>query len=199
MSPSASGGRAPPPSVRITIKPASKETTLPTPLAIDAPLTTWYCDNCGGAIVQHSPGTPPEQTGVVAWQQPALQFAENPDERAQKSLATAYKVVHKIKCDNDRSDATWETDTLLGVEGLQLWSELLWNGPYQESFQLSTNTQLSPTLDLLYRFQVPFYEQARLYLRTQSAQEILGGRAVLSEDSWKRIIIEGSKEIEEGL
>jgi hypothetical protein len=169
------------------------------PIDIDAPLTTWYCDDCGGPIVRFSPGTPVEQTGVIAWQQPVTHHSGNPDEPSLRSPATKYKVLHKIKCDTNRSDATWEVETLLGVEGLQRWSELLWNGPAQDSFQLSANANLHPTLDLLYRFQVPYYEQGRPYLHTQSAQEIIGGRAVLKEDSWKNIITEGSREIEEGL
>ncbi|MEJ1116784.1 hypothetical protein WBN73_20960 [Paenarthrobacter sp. CCNWLY172] len=172
---------------------------MPSQVTIDAPLTTWYCDECGGAIVRYSPGTAVEQTGVVAWQQPVTHHSGNPDKPSQKSPATEYKVLHKIKCDTDRSDATWEVETLLGIAGLQRWSELLWNGPAQDSLQLSANASLHPTLDLLYRFQVPYYEQARQYLRTQSAQEIIGGRAVLEEKEWQQIITEGSREIEEGL
>ncbi|AOY74227.1 hypothetical protein ARZXY2_4728 (plasmid) [Arthrobacter sp. ZXY-2] len=166
---------------------------------IDAPLTTWYCDDCGGTVIRYSPGTAVEQTGVVAWQQPSNQYSENPDELTLRRPATEYKVLHKITCDTNRSAATWEVESLLGIEGLQRWSELLWNGPAQESFQVGANASLYPTLDLLYRFQVPYYEQARQYLHTQSAQEILGGRAVLKEDSWKNIITEGTREIQEGL
>ncbi|MCY1676869.1 hypothetical protein OVA06_19550 [Pseudarthrobacter sp. SL88] len=170
------------------------------PAELDAPLTTWYCDDCGGPIIRHTPGTPVEQTGVISWRQTDNQYSEDPSELTLRKPPTEYKVRHNVSCDNPNdTDASYQLDTLLGVEGLQLWSELLWNGPAQRPFQVGANANLYPALDLLHRFQVPYYEQARQYFKTQSAQEIIGGRAVLKEDSWKNIIREGSQEIEEGL
>jgi len=114
-------------------------------------------------------------------------------------LAVAYKVLHKSKCDEILSDATWDADSLLGLEGLQRWSELLWNGASTDPFRLSAGSSLSPTVDLMFRFQIPYYEQARRYTHTESAQQIMGGRVVLSNDDWRQIITEGHQELEEDL
>lgn len=163
------------------------------PVAIDAPLTVWYCDVCDEPIVRTSEATrtdgrpgnvPPEKTGLVAWSNTRFKDKSLPE----RTISSDYKLVHVSTCDTNPNDATWHTDDLLGVEGLQRWSELLWNGAGTEPFQLAAGTTLNPSLDLLFRFQVPYYEQARRYLNTDAAHEILGGRVILSSEDWQEII-----------
>lgn len=173
-------------------------------IAIDAPLTVWYCDECDGPIVRTSesvwvdgtPGNvPAEKTGVITWNRPQVDVRENTDQLPERTLAVAYKVVHKRDCDFDRKGSSWETDLLLGTEGLLRWSELLWNGPDNEPYRFAPGTTLSPTLDLLFRFQVPYYEQARRYLSTEAARSLMGGRIVMDADDWQQVIKEGGREV----
>lgn len=174
---------------------------------IDEPLTVWYCDVCHDPILRTKeaesnygePGNvPPEKTGIITWSDPPRSKHEaDAEEAPERSLATDYKVVHKINCD-DLKGPSWETDQLLGTEGLQLWSELLWDGNDNDPVRLAPGTTLNPTLNLMFRFQVPYYEQARRYLNTEFAQGFLAGRIVISDEVYRTIIKEGSRELQEG-
>ncbi|MFF1254494.1 hypothetical protein ACFVYC_18640 [Pseudarthrobacter sp. NPDC058329] len=138
-----------------------------------------------------------EKTGIITWAYQQKNQDPATGEVPERSLATEYRVVHKITCD-DNSGYSWETDQLLGTKGLQQWSELLWDGKDTDPFCFAPGTTLNPTLDLLFRFQVPYYEQARRYLDTQTARELLDGRLILSDEGYQRVIIDGSRELEEG-
>lgn len=107
----------------------------------------------------------------------------------------AYKVVHKTDCDLDRRGSFWETDLLLGTEGLLRWSELLWNGLDNDPFLFASGTTINPMLDLMFRFQVPYYEQVRRYLSTDAARSLMAGRLVLDGDGWQQVIKEGGREV----
>jgi hypothetical protein len=173
-------------------------------VTIDPPLTFWYCDVCDELIYRNKeaetldekPGkVPPAKTGIVTWSDPPRSERDpSSDETPVRPLPTDYRVVHKITCD-DGTGVSWETDSLLGIEGLQLWSELLWHGKASEPLRLAPGTTLNPTMDLMFRFQVPHYEQARRYLNTQFAQSYLDGRVVLSDEGYKAIIKSGSLEL----
>lgn len=176
-------------------------------VTIDPPLTLWYCDVCGEHILRSREAealggelgnVPPEKTGIVVWSEPQLsEHDPESDETPEKSLPTDYTIVHKLTCDTT-TGPFWETDSLLGTEGLQLWSELLWHGNESEPLRFAPGTILNPTLDLMFRFQVPYYEQARRYLNTEFAHNYLQGRIVLSEEGYKAIIRNGSMELHEG-
>lgn len=171
---------------------------------IDEPLTLWYCDACDKPVLRTSEAftadgmlgnVPPEKTGVVAWEHPRRTFGSDGDVE-QRTLPRQFRVLHKITCDTNMSEATWETDRLLGPEGVQCWAELLWNGPTEDPLVWAPGTSLNPPMELLFRFQVPYYEQARRYLHTSVAQLLLGGRHIMEDAAWRRIITEGIRETE---
>lgn len=174
-------------------------------VVIDPPLTVWYCDSCGEQIhrTREAAGPenkgflPPEKTGLVAFENANRSKGVDKNAVPGKKLPEAYRVLHKNTCDLDPTDLTWETDSLMGTKGLQLWAEELWHGKDEEPISFAPGTSLTPALDLMFRFQVPYYEQARHYLDTQAAHRYLGGRFVLSDSEWQEIIELGSQERED--
>ncbi|MCU6481295.1 hypothetical protein [Arthrobacter sp. A2-55] len=147
---------------------------------IDPPLTIWYCDNCKGQITEPHAGT-------VSWNDPTV-VSDNVGV-VQNDFPEKFYILHKGACDNmQRLPKSHDLNTMLGVNGLQWWAGYLWNGPTTAPMNFVPGVDLKPAMELLYRLQVPYYEQARRYFNTSYSQYLTDSTTTFTESTLRGII-----------
>ncbi len=147
---------------------------------IDQPLSVWYCDECRQAI--NDPAD-----GMLVWSDPTDWGRAG--SQLERKFPNRFSIVHKTACDPfTENPSSMQLDEMLGVTGLQWWASNLWNGPTSDPKIFSGDFEAQAAMDLLYRLQVPYYEQARQYFDSSYASLDLSNRTVISEDILKGII-----------
>ncbi|OBH55021.1 hypothetical protein A5687_03340 [Mycobacterium mantenii] len=127
------------------------------------PLTAWKCDQCQEDITD--PGI-------------ALVTYRRDDQRRAYDFRLVHKNIDGRRCDPDNDDGfidSIELSQLLGADGLTDLLSLLSAGPYSDDRGVVRVLDFDGYTDLVRRVQIPFYEEARRYWRTQYTRELLGG------------------------
>lgn len=125
---------------------AGQTTPAQTSVVVDAPLTKWYCDECGGLIEGAA-------NGYVIWQ--VMDY--NP---------CNVKIVHHIRCNRSSSYCgSCALDEYVGHDGLSHILEWLSAGPIAKIGygDYCSVTDYDEYVDFVRRVQIPYYEQARRY------------------------------------
>lgn len=146
---------------------------------IDQPLTVWYCDECRLPIDHPT-------NGMLIWDDPTDWRKESSE--FERKMPVRFSIIHKVACDNRNDRQSMHLETMLGVTGLQWWASNLWNGPTAETMIFNGDFEAQAAMDLLYRLQVPYYEQARQYFDSSYASLELNNRTVISDEILKGII-----------
>ena len=118
------------------------------------PLTQWRCDVCHEPIESAA-------DGYVTWHTTEKDLREY-----------GFKIIHKMKCDDNEAPASAELQEFLGPDGLTYVLSHLSYGPLKQS----TGTPAGPVdmnefVDFIRRVQVPFYEEARQRFSEQEVRE----------------------------
>lgn len=149
-------------------------------LAIDPPLSLWYCDECGEPITDVG-------LGGVSWEDPTEINSETG--RLAHDIPTKYFIFHKVRCDDMQKRTSWDDlSYVAGPLGTQWWAGFLWRGPKAEAMDFVPGVSVKPALELFYRLFVPYYEQARRHFNSQEAREALTGGTIYTEHTLKWII-----------
>ncbi|WP_449371784.1 hypothetical protein [Arthrobacter psychrolactophilus] len=146
---------------------------------IDQPLSIWYCDECHQAI--HKPAE-----GMLTWID-STDWRKKSSE-FQRKMPNRFSIVHQNVCDISGDGQSMHLEAMLGVTGLQWWASNLWNGPTADPKIFNGDFEAQSAMDLLYRLQVPYYEQARQYFDSSYASLELSNRTVMSDEILKGII-----------
>lgn len=133
---------------------------------MDAPLTTWYCDFCGQPVIK--------ENGYVIW---------NSDEA---KLYYDFKIIHHEICDNKSLPNSQPLSFFLGNDGLLNLLGFFSCGSLENDSNIIKN--MHEYIDFICRVQVPYYEQARRYFKTEIGQTVLRN-GMLTEAELKNIIV----------
>jgi hypothetical protein len=122
---------------------------------MDQPLAKWYCDKCGSTV--------PRNDGYVIWK-------TNDDLKA-----FGFKIIHKTKCDTDKGYiASSDLEDFLGENGVAYLLSKLSLGTLIKQLRKETFTQIQDFdefVDFFRRVQVPYYEEARRYFKTELTRD----------------------------
>ena len=113
-----------------------------------ASLGPWYCDQCGQTIDDASGRD--VGSGYVLW------HPRGGDEN--------YRIVHKVRCDDDTYPSSAPLENFLGPDGLVRLTSFLSLGPIMGALgqrRTSGVEDLDGFVDFVRRVQVPGYEEAR--------------------------------------
>jgi hypothetical protein len=120
-------------------------------MAIDQPLTTWYCDVCSERIED-------VQKGYLTW-------------KINDSLHSHdFKIIHKTKCALvlDDHPASVPLRNFVGADGLSYLLSHLSLGPIMLARDIKSHcdaSNIDEFVDLIRRLQTPYYEEARRKFR----------------------------------
>jgi len=127
------------------------------------PLLQWICDKCGTIIQKPN-------EGMLVWRQ---------NENGQ---AKDFRIVHKGNCDDKTLyTQSFEMNWLLGKKGIENFLYLLSDGYiFVNHYKLNEPTQYKPKVenlndfvDLFRRFQLPYYEAARILFNREDIRNEL--------------------------
>jgi hypothetical protein len=116
------------------------------------PLTEWDCDVC------HEPITDPTMA-LLAW-------------RFEDAVKSDFRIVHKGRCDRDRDDMTIVLDDAIGALGFAWLTSFLSYGPINHGDSTPRIGDMNNFVDVFRRLQVPWYEEARPYFRSEAVQDL---------------------------
>lgn len=123
------------------------------------PLTRWRCDRCGDLIEG-------ADKGYVIW-------------GAHRHNNTGFEIIHQGRCDDKSKTHSAALRDFLGPNGFAYLTSLLTDGIVRTEHTEMTREPLSRVHDInqftdfMRRVQLPFYEEARDYLRTSEAWDRL--------------------------
>jgi hypothetical protein len=151
------------------------------------PLTRWSCDVCG------DPVTADENDGYVVWRHIDGQEGD-------------FRIIHKIKCDDDRYTSSLPLSNFLGSRGLATLTAFLSPGAFiaatypkeklnRMGFAIHDQHEF---VDFFRRVQLPYYEEARseLWNPSEDTRELWADSGEVSpylEESLIRIATASSK------
>lgn len=120
-------------------------------MAIDQPLTTWYCDVCGKRIEDI-------QKGYLTWK------------TGDNLHSHDFKIIHKINCDLDDHPVSVPLRNFIGADGLSCLLSHLSLGPIMLAHGIESHcdaSNIDEFVDLIRRLQTPYYEEARRKFQNQ--------------------------------
>jgi len=127
---------------------------------MDKPFKVWYCDICGTPITSMN-------EGMLTW------------EKDNSGKSYDFKVVHKnnrangIGCDNMSVPNSAELSWLIGENGLIFFTSFLSTGNAISGNCGNGVRDIDKFIDLMRRFQTPYYEEARKYFETDITKDLL--------------------------
>jgi hypothetical protein len=119
------------------------------------PLKQWICDACG-EVIENS------ENGYVIWRRDA------------DYLNYDFKVIHKAKCDDKSYSSSLAVDLFLGEQGLTRLMSYLTPGPLKIRGGSASRVgvkNMDEFVDLIRRFQSPYYEEARRHFEDEAVYE----------------------------
>lgn len=152
------------------------------------PLKEWVCDECRKTVTVND--------GTVLWNR------AHPGNGLLPAFHKDFIIVHN-KCDKNEPTMPQSLHLveLVGPKGLMRLTEMLSGGPFQPGMRYLPDPDFESYVDLFRRLHVPYYEEARRYFPTQTADRWLnqGQRMVLDSQDWQDFIAEAKKEVPGGL
>lgn len=121
---------------------------------MDKPLSTWYCDVCGGRIAD-------VEEGYVLW-------------HSADGCAKDFKIIHRVKCDVADYESSMPLTSFVGADGLAWALSILSPGPIilrrseSEGYDMPDPHQLT---DFIRRVQMPYYEEARRHFSKRRVRD----------------------------
>ena len=127
---------------------------------MDEPLKIWYCDVCGKPINNLD-------EAMLIW-------------RSENDKDFDFKIVHqtthlKKGCDIREYPYSAHVSEFLGDKGLTYLLSFLSLGKARKEKSYRSVKDMDEFVDLIRRFQIPYYEEARRYFQTPETQELIEG------------------------
>jgi len=131
---------------------------------MDKPLTTWYCDSCGGPITDLT-------QSLLTW------------DTDDTGRATEFRIVHKSmggrQCDpyrapSPRFTSSNELSNYVGADGLAALLSFLSAGPLiGKTASFPRVADFDQFVDVVRRLQTPWYEEARSHFAEEEVRDAL--------------------------